>query len=193
MDIYWKSSYYPDHMRSDATRETLMFHAKHFNKMTDFWLQAEKCQILTSSGHTQQEIANQLGISRAEVSHLIRFNRLTPEVVKLLKKHAISRTHIRLLVTVSSYHQQKYLIGQIINKGLSTRSLKEVINLLSQKSELELLELPADELNRALALRLGLPVIIKPSEQKDKESGIIALSYKNKDDYKLIIRKLLAD
>lgn len=163
-----------------------MFPVEH---MTDFWLQAAQCKTLKHYGLTQQQIAQKLNVSRADVSHLIRFNQLTPSIQLLLKMHRLSKTHVRVLLPIESDQQKKLLIYQTVKRQWSAAELKCVVNALLAQPNNTLLALPLDEIKKTLSQQTGLQVAIKERQGFD-DQGIIAFTFKNKDELTAIINKL---
>ena len=69
----------------------------------------------------QEEIATQVGKSRASVANAMRLLDLHPDVQSLLKHGQISVGHAKVLLSLKAQDEQKWLAEQIIRQGASVR------------------------------------------------------------------------
>jgi len=77
---------------------------------------------------THEQIAERLGINRSTVTNTLRLLGLAPEVQALLMEEKISAGHARALLAVSSAGAQAKLAELIVDKGLSVRSLEQLVS-----------------------------------------------------------------
>ncbi len=76
---------------------------------------------------THEQIAERLGLNRSTVTNTLRLLGLAPEVQKLLMEDKISAGHARALLAVNSPQAQAKLAELAVEKGLSVRSLEQLV------------------------------------------------------------------
>ena len=72
-------------------------------------------------GLTQEDIAKHVGKHRASVANAMRLLALAPDVQSLLKHSRISVGHAKVLLSLKSHDEQKWLADQIVRQGASVR------------------------------------------------------------------------
>ena len=72
-------------------------------------------------GLTQEDISKRVGKSRASVANAMRLLDLDPDVQSLLKHDRISVGHAKILLSLKSHEEQKWLAEQVIRQGASVR------------------------------------------------------------------------
>ena len=72
-------------------------------------------------GLTQEDISKRVGKSRASVANAMRLLDLDPDVQSLLKHERISVGHAKVLLSLKSHEEQKWLADQVIRQGASVR------------------------------------------------------------------------
>jgi ParB family chromosome partitioning protein len=72
-------------------------------------------------GLTQEDISKRVGKSRASVANAMRLLDLAPDVQSLLKHSRISVGHAKVLLSLKSHEEQKWLADQILQSGASVR------------------------------------------------------------------------
>ncbi len=72
-------------------------------------------------GLTQDEISRRVGKSRAAVANAMRLLDLGPDVQSLLKHGQLTVGHAKVLLSLKSHDEQKWLADQIIRSGASVR------------------------------------------------------------------------
>ena len=72
-------------------------------------------------GLTQEDISKRVGKSRASVANAMRLLDLDPDVQSLLKHDRISVGHAKVLLSLKSHEEQKWLAEQVIRQGASVR------------------------------------------------------------------------
>ncbi|MFZ4775036.1 MAG: ParB/RepB/Spo0J family partition protein [Terrimicrobiaceae bacterium] len=72
-------------------------------------------------GLTQEDISRRVGKSRASIANAMRLLDLDPDVQSLLKHERISVGHAKVLLSLKSHEEQKWLAEQIIRQGASVR------------------------------------------------------------------------
>ena len=77
---------------------------------------------------THEQIAERLGLNRSTVTNTLRLLGLPPEVQALLMEDKISAGHARALLAVNSPQAQTKLAEVVVDKGLSVRSLEQMVS-----------------------------------------------------------------
>ncbi|MFA7344016.1 MAG: ParB/RepB/Spo0J family partition protein [Terrimicrobiaceae bacterium] len=72
-------------------------------------------------GLTQEDISKRVGKSRASIANAMRLLDLAPDVQSLLKHDRISVGHAKVLLSLKSHDEQKWLAEQVIRQGASVR------------------------------------------------------------------------
>ncbi len=72
-------------------------------------------------GLTQEDISRRVGKSRASIANAMRLLDLDQDVQSLLKHERISVGHAKVLLSLKSHEEQKWLAEQIIRQGASVR------------------------------------------------------------------------
>lgn len=164
--------------------------------------QAEAFALLLSKYDlTQQDIADQVGMSRPAVANTLRLLRLPPEIKESLKKDELTMGHARALLGLPQPALMQRLWKKIVNQGLSVRQTETVV----QDFVRELESKPAGEsskpkksvppkpafLNQVeveLLAKLNTKVRVK---SKSHDTGVIEISYYSQEDLERILDILL--
>lgn len=83
---------------------------------------------------TQEEISKRVGKSRAAVANAMRLLDLVGDVQSLLKHGQLSVGHAKVLLSLKSHDEQKWLSDQIIRNGLSVRLAEKLAAQQHQKA-----------------------------------------------------------
>ncbi|HON72776.1 MAG TPA: chromosome partitioning protein ParB, partial [bacterium] len=129
-------------------------------------------------------LAGKIGISRTEITNLLRLLQLPQEIKEEVKKGTLTYGHARTLLSLESIDSQKEIAEKIINERLSVRETEE---LVSKKREIrEIPEIRA--LESKLQNYLETRVKIQP---QSPERGRITIEYKSLEELERIIGKFL--
>ena len=143
---------------------------------------------------TQEEISKRVGKSRAAVANATRLLDLADDTQSLLKHGQLSVGHAKVLLSLKSHDEQKWLSDQIIRNGLSVRVAEKLAAQHHQKtgqsrgrrnSESTDVEL-APSLHRVqnlLTHRLATRVTLNHGDKK----GSIHIEYYGDDDLNRIL------
>lgn len=82
-------------------------------------------QLMTDFGLTQEQVASKVGKNRATVANALRLLKLPTDIQSALADESITEGHARALLTVEDEKQQKELLRQVIDQGLSVRQTEE--------------------------------------------------------------------
>jgi len=147
-------------------------------------------------GLTQEDISKRVGKSRASIANAMRLLDLDPDVQSLLKHERISVGHAKVLLSLKSHEEQKWLAGQVIHQGASVRVAEKLAaaHLAKTGRERPKRDKPtAQELEPAvlrvqnlLTHRLATRVVIQHGEKK----GSIHIEYYGDKDLNRILSTL---
>ncbi|MDN3522853.1 ParB/RepB/Spo0J family partition protein [Halomonas ramblicola] len=113
---------------------------------------------------TQQQVADTVGKSRAQVANLLRLLALDPEVQTLLERGDLDMGHARALLALSGAKQRK-AAHEVVNRDLTVRDTEALVKRLTAGAP-EKAEKPASSpdvarLETRLGELLGAPVRIQ--------------------------------
>jgi ParB family chromosome partitioning protein len=95
---------------------------------------AKKFDILINAfGFTQEKLAEEIGLDRTTIAHMIRLLKLPKEIQHSVALHNVSFYHALLLLTVENPDLQVQLAKEVVDNGLSTRQLEERIRELQPR------------------------------------------------------------
>ncbi|MFO8046594.1 MAG: ParB/RepB/Spo0J family partition protein [Halomonas sp.] len=121
-------------------------------------------RLLVEFELTQQQVADAVGKSRAQVANLLRLLALDPEVQTLLERGDLDMGHARALLALSGAKQRK-AAHEVVNKDLTVRDTEALVKRLVA-GEPEKVEKPVSSpdvarLETRLGELLGAPVKIQ--------------------------------
>ncbi|GAA0559117.1 ParB/RepB/Spo0J family partition protein [Halomonas salifodinae] len=113
---------------------------------------------------TQQQVADAVGKSRAQVANLLRLLALDPEVQTLLERGDLDMGHARALLALSGA-KQRQAAHEVVNKDLTVRDtealVKRLVNGEPTKPQREAPSADVARLETQLGELLGAPVKIQ--------------------------------
>ena len=113
---------------------------------------------------TQQQVADAVGRSRAQVANLLRLLTLDPEVQTLLERGDLDMGHARALLALSGARQRK-AAHEVVNKDLTVRDTEALVKRLvsgePRKAEAAATSPDVARLETRLGEVLGAPVKIQ--------------------------------
>jgi len=146
-------------------------------------------RMMDEFGCTQLQVAERIGVSRVQVSNLIRLLQLSPAIKAMIEKREISMGQARPLVGLAS-HVAESLVRQCVEKGWSARKMEQEAKkaakdpLTNEKKEPDAdVAALQDELTR----KLGLPVEIVC---RKGGSGELRIAYTRPVELDGVLRKL---
>jgi len=151
-------------------------------------------QLSRDFGLTQEDISKRVGKSRASVANAMRLLDLDPDVQSLLKHDRISVGHAKVLLSLKSHEEQKWLAEQVIRQGASVRVAEKLaaahLAKTGRAQPRRGKPLPAQELAPAvlrvqnlLTHRLSTRVVINHGDKK----GSIHIDYYGDEDLNRIL------
>lgn len=148
---------------------------------------------------TQEDIAKRVGKSRASVANAMRLLDLHPDVQGLLKHGQISVGHAKVLLSLKSPEEQKFLADQIVRQGASVRVAEKLAaqqlarsgqsgnrRSPSATSSDPTLSPAVQRIQNLLTHRLATRVVINHGEKR----GTITVEYYGSDDLNRILKEL---
>lgn len=147
--------------------------------------------LMSEYGLTQEDAARSVGKSRPAVANAMRLLSLTPEVMELVEKGALSAGHARALVPILDPTLQLAAAKEVTDKGLSVRQTEQLASRLLRKPKQEPEKITVTvnycaEVGDRLSKRLGRKVKLIDG----KKAGRIVLEYYGADDREALIEKL---
>ncbi|WP_104203125.1 ParB/RepB/Spo0J family partition protein [Billgrantia saliphila] len=112
---------------------------------------------------TQQQVADAVGKSRAQVANLLRLLALDPEVQTLLERGDLDMGHARALLALSGAKQRR-AAHEVVNKDLTVRDTEALVKRLTQGEPKPAATAPSPDVARLetrLGELLGAPVRIQ--------------------------------
>lgn len=140
----------------------------------------------------QEEIARELGISRAQVANILRLLKLPEDIQDMLSENKISSGHARTLLALQAPEEMLQAAKKIIKNGLNVRQTEKMIQDWGKKKNTP--SQPATDTNLKETVKskfssaLGNDVRIR--FRGDSNSGKITLEYKNQQDLNRILHSL---
>jgi len=148
-------------------------------------------RMIDEFGCTQQQVAEKFGVSRVQVSNLIRLLQLSPIIKEMIENRQLSMGQARPLVGLPT-HVAESLARHCLNKSWSARQMEQEAKRAA-KAPLEktVSEPDADvlALQDELTRKLGLPVEIIC---RKSGSGELKISYTRPVELDGVLRKLRA-
>lgn len=147
---------------------------------------------------TQEDISKRVGKSRAAVANAMRLLDLHADIQSLLKQGRLSVGHAKVLLSIKSHDEQKYLADIIIRQGASVRvaeklAAQHLARTGKAPSRTGSSSSPEPELSPAvqrvqnlLTHRLATRVVVQHGEKR----GSITIEYYGSDDLNRILGEL---
>jgi len=144
----------------------------------------------------QQDVAKRVGKDRTTITNTLRLLNLPEEVQEGIIDKRISAGHAKVLLSLEDPNKQLRLFNEIVDKGLSVRSLEAMINPgndttdgSSKSTEQKAVIAKSPQIKKMeedLITKLGTKVEIRHSGNKGK----IEISYYSLDDFERIMEKI---
>ena len=147
--------------------------------------------LMDNFDHTQDGLSKEIGKSRSHIANLLRLLNLPTAVQELLISGQLTAGHARALVTCDN---PMALAKQIISLGLSVREAERLAKNASQEkipNKTKAKEKLADTVLLEADLSASLKMKVAINHEKEKEKGLISISYKSLDELDRISEVLL--
>lgn len=145
---------------------------------------------------TQEQVAQQVGKSRAAVTNAMRLLDLPEDVLALVSDKSLSAGHARALLGLNDKSRISELADLVVMRELSVRAVEELVRKYNSLPEIE--EKHEDDsverayyksLEKKMTKALGSRVKISHSNRKK----VISIAYKDSDDLSELIKKLVGE
>lgn len=146
-------------------------------------------QLMQEFSYTQQQVAESIGISRAQVSNIIRLLQLPSVVQTMIAERKLDMGHARPLVGLDAA-DARMLAQQCIQEQWSARKMEQEAKRMANKARRTPSPTPdaniaalQDELTR----HLGLPVVLA---HKNNGSGELKIRYGRAEELDGVLQRL---
>ena len=145
-------------------------------------------RLMDEFNYTQQQVAESIGVSRVQVSNLIRLLQLSDPIQVMLEERKLNMGHARPLVGLET-SVAITLAKQCIEKGWSARQMEKEAKKASISVKQKAVSVDADvvALQEELTRKIGLPVTLKT---KKDGSGELKITYQFKKDLDAVLQRL---
>lgn len=154
-------------------------------------------KLIDNYGLKQDEVADRVSKSRAEVSNTMRLLNLEERVQKMLVDGMISQSHARAILGLPEGEDQVKFAERIFDEKMSVRDVEKAVKKLTQEKKetteidkkLNQIKIVYAEVEEKLKSILGTKVRINA---KDENKGVIEIEYYSCDQMNELIEKLEA-
>lgn len=101
-------------------------------------------KLMENYGMTQEQLSERVGKKRTTIANYLRLLKLPAEIQMGLKDKKIDMGHARALVPVNDPEVQLAFYEQIMEQGLSVRTVEEMVRQVTEKKKLSCEEKPAE-------------------------------------------------
>jgi ParB family chromosome partitioning protein len=134
---------------------------------------------------TQQEVAEQLGLSRTSVTNFIRLLQLPDKIKEYVSRETLSMGHARCLLSLQTEERRIAMADRIAKEGLSVRETEDIVygrtsSVKKKTSDPKEQNPHIRDLEKRFVDRLGTKVQIKNSS---KNKGKIVIHYYSNEDF----------
>lgn len=133
---------------------------------------------------THEELAKRLGISRTEITNLLRLLQLPPEIKEEVKNGNLTYGHARALLGLEDADSQKEMAERIVREKLSVRETEELVSKRRVRVEIPEIRVLEDKLRSYLETKVKI-------HPRSPERGRITIEYKSLEELERIIGKFL--
>lgn len=139
--------------------------------------------LITKLGYTQEQLAERIGKSRAQVANMLRLLKLPSEIRILVNEEKLSYGHARCLVSVEDEDYAIELAHRVVKEGMSVRGLENLLKEKPVKVKKEVEKDPnLENVRNIMERKFGTSIEV--SKHK------ISISYKNVEDLNRILEMM---
>ena len=148
--------------------------------------------LMADYGLTQEEAANRVGKSRPAVANALRLLSLSPDVLNMIRKGALTAGHARAVLVLKTEKLQLEAAKKIANLGLSVRQAELLCKNMAKEPVVtqESITLAVDyvaECEKTLSKQLGRGVKIVNGKRK----GRFELEFYGQEDLQVLLDALM--
>lgn len=144
---------------------------------------------------TQEQVAKQIGKSRAAVTNSLRLLELPDDILNKVADKTLSAGHARALLGISDKSNLSEIADLVVSEELSVRATEDLVKKLNSTPEVENTDNNEieDEYYSSLEKKISdsLGCKVKISHSKRRKS--ISISYKDTDELEQLLRKLVGE
>ncbi len=144
-------------------------------------------KLIDEFNYTQEVIGQAVGKDRATVANNLRLLSLPKKVQEMLSKNLISAGHAKVILSLEDTIEQIGLSKRVIEKGLSVRSLE---NIIRRKGRLKKRPVAADSNIHLVADKIQERLGTKVRIRHGKKRGTIQIEYYSTEDLERILKIL---
>ncbi|MBS1646074.1 MAG: ParB/RepB/Spo0J family partition protein [Bacteroidetes bacterium] len=150
-------------------------------------------RLIDECSLTQEQLAEKVAKQRSTITNYLRLLKLPVEIQKGIIEKEISMGHARALVTIDNEDLQLALFAKIIEENLSVREVETLARGEKIKTHVpkarpnNVTPLEDKKVMEQLSNAFHIPVLIK---RKKDGSGVLSLSFKNKEEFEDMIERL---
>jgi ParB family transcriptional regulator, chromosome partitioning protein len=153
-------------------------------------------QLVEKYGHTQEELAAHMGVSRATVANFIRLLKLPAKIQDSIRRDEISMGHARALISVPDVAAQLRIWQKTMRENLSVRNVEDLVRDLpsrtpskpAAKKATPAMPPALEDIARRLQPRFGTKIHIHTARGG---RGSISLDFYSQEDFDRIVDILL--
>ena len=150
-------------------------------------------RLMDEFGLTQEQVAQQVGRTRAAVSNTLRLLGVAPELQDALRAGRISEGHARALAGLPDHAEQVRLLALVEQRGLSVRQTEQLVRQQARTDAITSRVSPAragdpdlEHMTARLRENLGTKVVLTPG----RKGGRIIIDWYESDDLLRLYERL---
>lgn len=144
---------------------------------------------------TDEQVAERVFKSRAEVTNSMRLLKLTVEVQQYVMEDKISKGHARALLSIEDSKKQVQVAKQVAEENLSVRETEKLVKALTalekpvkkKDDSLKQYQIQYDSLAQKISEQLGTKVSVS---LKNKNSGKLEIEFYTSEEFENLFQKL---
>lgn len=133
---------------------------------------------------THEELAERLGISRSEITNLLRLLQLPLELQEEVRRGNLTYGHARALLSLEDGELQRRLAQKVIKEKLSVRDTEDLVKRNSNRVKIPEIKMLEERLQSYLEARVKI-------QPKSPDRGKITIEYKSLEELDRIVEKFL--
>jgi ParB family chromosome partitioning protein len=155
-------------------------------------------RLIDEFGMTQEEVARQVGRTRAAVSNTLRLLSVAPAIQDALRAGRITEGHARALAGLPDHADQDRLLGLVEQRGLSVRQTEQLVRAQprhdtptrsTRSRALRADDPDLEHMTARLRETLGTKVVLAPG----RKGGRIIIDWYESDDLMRLYERLAGD
>ncbi len=151
--------------------------------------EANAFRSLAAAGRTHEQIASEVGRSRAAVTNALRLLELARPVADLVAKGTLAAGAARALLPLSPDAQIR-LAGEVVRRGLSVRQAERLVaEALGRKKDRPARKLDPNsrDAEHRMERAMGLPVKLS----RGRKGGTVTVRFYSEDDLERVFQRLV--